>query len=73
VAKDWFESLTRKMAERDGPAPAPRTVRRSRPRPTIGERAPGFTLPSTRGSQVQLGDLRQAGRALLFFVPYTGG
>ena len=40
--------------------------------PSVGERQ-AFALPSTRGRRFDLVDLRRDGRALLLFVPYTGG
>jgi hypothetical protein len=72
MANVAFDVLTRKLAERESAAAARSPGRRGR-RTAVGARAPGFALPSTRGRRFDLVDLRRDGRALLLFVPYTGG
>jgi hypothetical protein len=72
MATTWFDELTRKLAARDGSAPVSDAGARPR-RLAVGRQAPAFALPSTRGRRFDLVDLRRDGRALLLFVPYTGG
>jgi hypothetical protein len=73
MATTWFDELTRKLAARDGSAPVSDAGARTCRRLAVGARAPGFALPSTRGRRFDLAELRRDGRALLLFVPYTGG
>ena len=73
MATAWFDGLTRKLAARDGSAPVSDAGARTCRRLAVGRRAPAFALPSTRGRRFDLVDLRRDGRALLLFVPYTGG